>query len=221
MAINPDPPTPVVYEPDSLGLAQYRILYAVVVAGKSAVFADRAMARFMDGAGALLPYDWIDALEACGRLESHMRQSRMGCYGRLTRSFQEIAKGRPDIRVAEPAELEKFHGIGPKTARFAKIWIRPAARYAALDRHVLAWLNSIGVTSPRSTPAGDLYARLEKRFIAEADRRGFTPRMLDAMIWAHCAQFRERGDTSWPAWLQVVPSPPPPDVLEYFQRFAA
>jgi thermostable 8-oxoguanine DNA glycosylase len=55
---------------------------------------------------------------------------------------------------------------------------------AALDVHILRWLNSIGHNAPRQTPQGKRYAELEAVFLAEADRRGVSPRVLDEAIWS-------------------------------------
>ncbi len=202
--------------------AQCCLLYAVVVAGKSATFADGAMRRFLAGSEAMQPFEWIAHLDGLGVLESKMREARMGCYTRLVRSYREIAKGRPDLLTASPAELERFHGVGPKTARFAIMCVRRNERYAALDTHVLKWLRFIGEDAPKATPSGEKYAQLEAIFIREADTRNLTPRLLDAMIWEHCSQHRERGGPqAWPAWLQKVPAAPPAEVLASFKSWAA
>ena len=168
------------------------------------------------------PFDWVAALDAKGELEARMRAARMGCYGRLCRSFREIAKGRPDLMTATPAELEKFHGVGPKSSRFAIMWVRPQERFAALDTHVLKWLRFLGQKAPKATPSGEEYARLERFFISEADKREFNPRLLDAMIWEHSSNCTGNGDPKdWPTWLQKEPAQPPADVLSYFKSYAA
>lgn len=203
--------------------AQYCLLFTVVVAGKSEPFARAAMERFFAPAGDVPPYRWIKLLISQRRLGRTIRRCRMGCYKRLTRSFREIATGEPDLRTATPAELERYHGVGAKSSRFAIMWVRPHERYAALDTHVLKWLRFVGHDAPKSTPpAGSaLYDSLERAFIAEADRRGFNPRLLDAMIWEHAANYagggRNRPDpTDWPPWLQRTPLAPPADVLAHF-----
>ena len=202
--------------------AEYRLLYTVVVAGKTADFARAAMQRFMANAGDRSAFDWVSYLDRRGELESTMRAARMGCYNRLCRSFREIAQARPNLMTATPDELMKFHGVGPKSAKFAIMWVRPLERFAALDTHVLKWLRYLGHDAPRATPSGEKYKALETIFIAEADRRGFNPRLLDAMIWEHASNYSGESDrTSWPSWLQRDPSPPPPEVLAYFQSYAS
>jgi hypothetical protein len=202
--------------------AQYRLLYTVVVAGKSAEFARTAMQRFMADAKDFCPYDWILHLDKAGLLEKTMRSARMGCYSRLTRSFREIAVAAPDLMTAKPEELEKLHGIGPKSSRFAIMWVRPQERFAALDTHVLKWLRFLGHEAPKATPSGENYLRLERIILEEADKRGFNPRLLDAMIWEHAANWNGVSDPRvWPPWLQKSPSPPPAEILGYFKSYAA
>lgn len=202
--------------------AQYRLLYTAVVAGKSASFARAAMQRFMADAGNLSPYDYVSFLDRSGALEVKLRDARAGSYGRLTECFRQIAKTRPDLMTVRPEELEVFHGIGPKSSRFAILWVRPQERFAALDTHILKWLRFVGYAAPKATPSGEKYAALERIFISEADRRGFNPRLLDAMIWEYAANWTGRSDpTTWPAWLQKDPANPPPDVLAYFKSYAA
>jgi thermostable 8-oxoguanine DNA glycosylase len=98
--------------------------------------------------------------------------------------LQQLAEAGLNLQTCEPADLEKIHGIGPKTARFWILWTRPDARYAALDVHILRWMRERGHKAPKQTPsAPKTYARLEKAFLAEADKRGLTPRELDFKIW--------------------------------------
>ncbi len=164
-----------------------RLLYAVIVAGKSAKFADQATARLwtycQEGES---PFDLIRRLAKSHTLLSVLRECRTGNYGKINRCFKELAGGWMDLnlRHCEPADLEKIHGIGPKTSRFFILWTRPEARYAALDVHILRWLRAQGYPAPRSTPVGKQYEQLEKAFLAEADSRGKTPRELDYEIWS-------------------------------------
>lgn len=209
-------------EPFDPAEAEYRLLYSVVVAGKSAKFARAAMQRFFADAGETWPFAWIRELDAAGKLDEHMRKSRMGCYERLVKSFREIANAKPDLMRATPEELEMLHGIGPKTARFAIMWVRPKERFAALDTHVLKWLRFLGHKASKSTPSGAEYARLERIMLDEADRRGMAPRMLDAMIWEHASGYSGAGDPAvWPAWLQKEPAAAPAEIVEYFKSYAA
>ncbi len=182
---------------------EYRLLYSIAVAGKSAEMIRNAMDRlfgWMQENEA--PFAAVRRLGAAGSLEKVLREIRIGNYGRLTRGWQEAATAKLDLTTCTPDELEKIHGIGPKTARFFILWTRPDARFAALDTHVLKWLRFIGVAAPLGTPSASAeYASLERRFLAEADARKLKPRELDALIWDWCQARRHEGGV-WPEILQ-------------------
>lgn len=163
---------------------QLRLLYAVIVAGKSAKFAEQAMAKLFAGLGDELPFHRIQVWFCNGYLDHRLRMAKVGNYGKVFKAFHQIAFAGLDLRTCSPTQLEAIHGIGPKTARFFIIWTRMDARVAALDVHVLRWLRQQGHDAPRQTPQGRRYAELEAIFLVEADRRGLTPHQLDAMIWS-------------------------------------
>jgi 3-methyladenine DNA glycosylase/8-oxoguanine DNA glycosylase len=171
---------------------QLRLLYAIIVAGKSAKFAEQAMARLFAGLGGGLPFDWIRAWVADGSLDAKLHEARVGNYGKAAKAFSEVAVAGIDLRTCGPAELETIHGIGPKTARFFIIWTRPDARVAALDVHVLRWLKTLGYDAPPQTPSGKRYAELESAFLTEADRRGVTPHILDQQIWSTGSRYDQQ-----------------------------
>lgn len=108
----------------------------------------------------------------------------------MAKGLQQIVEGELDLWVIMPEDLEKVHGIGPKTSRFFIMWIRPGERYAALDVHILRWLKARGHDAPRTTPSYPKYSHLEAIFIAEADALGKTPRQLDYEIWEVGAKSR-------------------------------
>lgn len=163
---------------------QHKLVYAMVVAGKSARFANAACNRFFRALPVgTTPLAWIHAM-AEGELASRLREARTGKYEKLTQGLQELADANLDLRKCKPADLERIHGIGPKTSRFWIMWTRPDAQYATLDVHILRWLREQGHDAPKQTPSSrKAYARLEKTFLTEADKRGKTPRELDSEIW--------------------------------------
>ena len=161
-----------------------RLIYSLIVAGKSARFAERVLGLFLSGCEeGEDPLGMIARLDAAGRLDSHLRKARMGNYNKMARALRYLIENPIDLATATPEQLERAPGIGPKTSRFFILWTRPGARYAALDVHVLRWLGEHGYDVPRSTPTGERYAHLERAFLAEADALGLTARQLDARIW--------------------------------------
>ena len=164
---------------------QYRIIYSVIVAGKSAKFADDAIVRFFSESNFDLPFDYVRWLIDCNILNEKMKMARVGNYKKISRFMAEIVDANFDLRTAIPEELERMHGIGPKTSRFFILWTRPNAQYAALDTHILKWLRAKGYDAPKSTPQNrSKYRKLEKIFIKEAGLLGKTPREFDHEIWS-------------------------------------
>lgn len=165
---------------------QERLIYSVIVAGKSAKFADAVLARLKEyRIWKESPFELFKRLIREGTIASVLRAIRSGNYGKLEKCMRELVKAKKlDLMTCTPAQLERFHGIGPKTARFFIIWVRPGERYAALDVHVLRWLRAQGYDAPKATPSGPKYAKLEAAFIAEAEKRGMSPRDLDFQIWS-------------------------------------
>jgi thermostable 8-oxoguanine DNA glycosylase len=175
----------------TLAELQKRLLYAMIVAGKSAEFANAVFSRFMRGCS-VLPFSWIAKMGDDELLE-RLTTAKTGNYTKLARGFRELVDAAIDLRSCGPEQLEEIHGIGPKTARFWLLWTRPNARYAALDVHILRWLREQGYAAPKATPAYTVrYQQLEKAFLAEADKRGMTPRELDLQIWETAASKRNR-----------------------------
>jgi len=165
---------------------QLRLAYAVLVAGKSASFAE-AKTQSLFGGSADLPFDMVRRWDEDGSLERRLREARTGNYAKTSEAFRDLASRVADgldLSSCSPEELEETKGIGPKTSRFFILWTRPDARCAALDIHILRWLKELGHDVPDSTPQSRRkYASIEKVFLAEADKRNKTPRELDAEIW--------------------------------------
>jgi thermostable 8-oxoguanine DNA glycosylase len=166
---------------------QARLMYAVIVAGKSAKFANAVMGRwFKDNvtAGDTSTFQIVRRLKDAGMLEESFRKARTGNYGKLTAAMSQAVDMDIDLLTCTPQDLEKIKGIGPKTSRFFIMWIRPDAIHAALDVHILRWMKGRGFDVPKSTPQSpQKYAQIEQWFIAEACRMSMTPRELDFMIW--------------------------------------
>ena len=163
---------------------QRRFIFALVVAGKNAAFAERVVGRLFPPA-ALLPFDQIHTWLHDKTLRIRLRQARSGNYKKLEKAFSYLAWHSLDLRRDGPEEFEQVPGVGFKTSRFFILWTRPDARYAALDVHILRWLRSRGYAVPKQTPQHpERYRAIEQMFLNLADGLGKTPAQLDAEIWA-------------------------------------
>jgi len=161
-----------------------RLLYSLIVAGKSARFANEKVANLMRGKPRdVLPFAWLAELDARGELEAELRRARVGRYRTFVPACRWLVSHPLDLRTVTPQELEQCPGIGQKTARFFVVWTRPHERYAVLDVHVLRWLRKLGHEAPKQTPHGRTYLELEALFLQLADKAGLTPRQLDFEIW--------------------------------------
>lgn len=160
-----------------------RLIYAVIVAGKSAKFADWASKRFLELLDGPTPFQYLFKLHY-DDIYALCKQASVGGYAKNARCFHELSRALPDLATCSPQELEVFTGIGPKTSRFFITWTREGAEYAVLDTHILAWLREKGYPAPFKTPRSpETYANFEDIFLKEAKLRGVTPRQLDWEIW--------------------------------------
>jgi endonuclease III len=177
-------------------ILQSRIIYCAIVAGKSAKVADESTERLwklleLDPEGGRTPFSAIRCLGSAEALEGLLRQAKTGNYRRLAQCFWRLSQSDIDLTSCSPEALEEFPGIGRKTSRFFILWTRPGADYAALDTHILQWMKREGYEVTNRTPktAGSYY-RLERAFVAEARRRGMTPRELDWEIWSRSSKYQ-------------------------------
>lgn len=181
-------------EADQRRSLEYKLLFAITVAGKSAKFAQAAMEQFgfelrrHSNAPLWLPAI-RDTLAESARLnrpllEDRIRAARMGNYAKLTAAFEDVASIALNLATITIDQLEAIRGVGPKTSRFFLRWSNRRERVAVLDVHILAWLAERGHNVPRSTPQDrKQYQRVETIFLNEADAIGVHPSDLDERIW--------------------------------------
>lgn len=172
---------------------QFKIIYAIVVAGKSARFANGVMQSLrgeVNSDDSELLFDFLNRKREAGELRQTLEQHRTGNYTKLEKAIGALLEETFDLEEVSPEDLERIHGIGPKTARFFIVWTRPVERYAVLDVHVLHWMAAQGYRVPHSTPqTPQHYRRIEGWFLEEAAKRKLTPRQLDMEIWGKAARF--------------------------------
>ncbi len=147
------------------------LLNAITFAGKNA----RQQAKKMH---ALLehdrhtPFELIRIWHKKGKLVERLKSVRIGKYGLLEKSFYQLAHSEIDLTVCSVEDLEKFPGIGSKTARLFVLHSRRRQEYAVIDTHMLKEMRMLKMTTLRTTPAGKKYAELEQKLITHLKKEG-------------------------------------------------
>jgi endonuclease III len=113
-----------------------------------------------------------------------LKEVRIGKYSLLSKSFSELAHSGVDLTICTVEELEKFPGIGAKTARLFVLHSRKGEEYAVIDTHMLKEMRSLNMTKLKSTPAEKKYRELEKRLIVHLKKNGVQDfAEYDLSIW--------------------------------------
>ena len=166
------------------------LLFCIAVAGKNGRQTLARVERFLescvrDDDEDYSPFIYIQNLINGRNLLKELKRLRFGQYTKLVRAFTEVIFAGLNLDRCRTRDLEKIHGIGPKTSRYFIMRTRPAAKVAALDTHILRWLRDQGYHDiPKSTPQSSMaYYRIETIFLAEAKKRRMRPSRLDAEIW--------------------------------------
>ena len=176
-------------------------LFGVCVAGKGAsqtadkveaLIADmKAFACRVNGSPIMMknltPFGAVNYAIIFGKLVYFLRKHKLGQYTRINKAFRDMVKIDPATVALE--ELERIHGVGPKTARMLLLYTRPDEKMIPLDTHILKWLRTHGYDAPKSTPSsGRKYKELEQAFIAEGKKRGYSPKEFDTLVWQQYAR---------------------------------
>lgn len=167
------------------------ILFWVCAAGKNGRTAARCLDKMLTEHAAFYqnntPFKWILNAHALYDLPQMLKHYGIGCYNSKAKTFYGLAvakfKGELDLRTCSASDLEKIHGIGPKTARCFILHSRKNARVAGLDTHILKFLRAKGHDVPKSTPTGKKYLELEHLFLKYADKADKSPADFDLEIW--------------------------------------
>lgn len=169
------------------------LLFAIVVAGKSAFQQAAKLEQFLAHRGDMTPFQyirWLDRHPDLGGegISRMLRQVKMGQYERITTAFRGVANFMNSIQYSlhnfPVNHFECIKGIGMKTARFFTMHTRPGQQCACLDTHILKWLSGLGYADvPKTTPRGEKYLQLEQIFLQHARHLGKSPADLDLEIW--------------------------------------
>lgn len=163
-------------------------LFAICVAGKRADLTAKKVDAFMQLLNqkhpGVRPFHAIYR-EGLAQVRAMLEQVRMGQYTRISSAF--IAVSGVDMQHTGVVWLEST--VGPKTARFILLHSRPNQRFAVLDTHILSWMRSKGIKTPKTTPpAGKRYNELEKQFLALIGDKNVAD--ADLAIWRERSQRR-------------------------------
>lgn len=166
-------------------------LFAPAVAGKTAAFIAQALDRFLTPSAPHThpsPFAHIRTLDENDALTLTIREARLGKWRTLTNCYRALANADLDLRTCALSDLESIPGIGPKTSRFFVIHTRPNAHVAVLDTHILSYMRSVGIDTPRNTPqTPKRYAELERAFLDHAHSIGRADDLaaFDLEIWSN------------------------------------
>jgi len=171
---------------------EYFLIFSIMVAGKNAKATAQKTWDLLQWAWEKTPFEYLKFLIKSGKLEARLVSSKTGMYKKLISAFEDVVK--LNVETCTLNDLLNCHGIGNKTARFFLLNTRKDAEYAALDTHILKWLNSLfghSTTVPKSTPASDSqYAFWESKAITEM-RKQYPSKSLaqaDFEIWKQYAK---------------------------------
>lgn len=115
-------------------------------------------------------------------LDLLLRKHGFGKYALYQKCFRHAVN--LDLRNCTVQDLEAVPGIGPKTARYFLMHSREQAEVAALDTHILKYMREkLNISTPKSTPVGKKYLKLEAQFIKHAKNIGRPVAELDLEIW--------------------------------------
>lgn len=162
--------------------------FALFVRGKHAEVQAKKLHQFHQ---MLPPRNWLQRDFTIGHdsILNALHACKAGQYNTLLHAMIDTnyvlhALGINFFRNTSAEGLERFRGVGPKTARFFILHSRPNAPVVALDTHILRWLAAKGERVPRNTPpAGQDYRRLEGIFLQYAKNSGMSPADFDYAIW--------------------------------------
>lgn len=178
------------------------LLFACCVAGKNAVTTAKVLDKFLLAVHDTIHLTWgdnrkyrpfktlRDFYEIYGekRVASLLAASGIGCYNHRARTFWELIDSGLNLKTCTTQDLENIWGIAEKTSRFFLLHTRADVRYAALDRHILSHMRSLGCEFPKGQPSGKRYLKLEQDFLNLADESGLTVAEFDLNLWRKYSQ---------------------------------
>jgi len=175
------------------------LIFSILVAGKTARIIARSLENILkeshdtNGVNDFRPFVSL-ALYTKDELQEMLKRHGVGCHGLKAQAIYDVIRRNFDLKTVEAEDLERVFGIGAKTARFFILHTRPDVRVACLDTHILKFLGDLGYPVPQGTPGSKKqYRKVERLFIALADKSGMSIADLDLTIWrAYSKKAEER-----------------------------
>jgi thermostable 8-oxoguanine DNA glycosylase len=157
-------------------------LFCICVAGRNSKQVAIKVNKLLEECvpNTLTPFNWFRMVNVRQVLE----QYKMGQYTRISKAIEQSLD--LDLRNVSTWDLEKIHGVGPKTSRFFLLHSRKDVDVAVLDTHILKWLGEhvTDASVPKSTPQKD-YRFWETVFlnVAKAKFPEMSIADIDLTIW--------------------------------------
>ena len=157
-------------------------IYSIVVAGKPSDWASRVVTKFLKNRKHMTPFEHIASMGH--GLRNTLVANRVGQYNRITLALEQSLD--LDLRTCTVKDLESIYGVGAKTARFFLLHTRKDVECAVLDTHILSWMRTFGINTPKATPSGKKYADLEEMalHLMKAEFPGMSIADADLLIWS-------------------------------------
>lgn len=159
------------------------LFFSVAVAGKNSQITMRAVNNLFHN-NEHAPFAYLRRLLNNRTLVKTLRRHGIGQYNKSKKAVKDLVNCKLNLKSCTVEDLEKLHGIGPKTARFFISFSRPSVQFAILDVHILRWMRKYGIKTPKSTPGSQKrYKELENKYLSLAKRLKQNPAKLDYKVW--------------------------------------
>lgn len=158
------------------------ILFGILVAGKRADIIVKKLEHFLSLAPQNSPFNKIKYMIDNKYLLKNLKIAKMGNYKITVKALKEVIN--LDINNLTIEKLEKVSKIGPKTSRMIMLHSFPDQKCAVLDVHILRFMReNLKIMTPKNTPTGKKYLKLEKIFVNYAILKKRNIAELDLAIW--------------------------------------
>ena len=126
---------------------EYFLIFSIIVAGRNAKMATEKTWELLKWVSPdETPFQYLQFQYPQGQsflqgqsLICLLKKTKIGQYNRIKRAIQDAIT--LDVETCTLEDLLDCYGIGNKTARFFLLNVRKDVEYAALDTHILKWVD--------------------------------------------------------------------------------